>query len=170
MKLLAKSGLALLTITLASMIAEATPALGDKSVYDVTLAKGGQSMVGTVSFELTAYNKSTDSWTQISITDFNGQKRTQTETIEGQDLLDDATIDSILTDCAGRGGKEETIDSPAGSFPSCAVPVVNSDGTGTVWVAKVPFGFSKWIANRTDGIIVTGVLKSYQHGTTPTTN
>lgn len=168
MKVLAKSSLALLTVTLASMIAEATPALGDKSVYDVTLAKGGQSMAGTVTFELTNYNKATNSWTQTSTTEFNSQKQTQTETIQGKDLLDDATIDTVLGNCAARGGKTETVTSPAGSFPSCAVPVTNSDGTGTVWVSKVPFGFSKWVANRSDGITVTGVLKSYQNGTAPT--
>ncbi|WP_413291448.1 hypothetical protein [Bdellovibrio sp. HCB337] len=168
MRLLAKSGLALLTVTFASMIAEATPALGDKSEYDVTLAKGGQSMSGTVVFELTNYNKATNSWTQTSTTDFNGQKQTQTETIEAKDLLDDATIDTILGNCAARGGKEETVNSPAGDFASCAVPVTNTDGTGTVWVSKVPFGFSKWVANRKDGITVTGVLKSFQNGTAPT--
>lgn len=164
MNFLTRSCLALLIITLAAIVAEATPALGDKSVYDVTLSRGNQTLTGTVTFELTNYNKAANSWTQTSTTDFNGQKQTQTETIEAKDLLEDSSIDYMLTNCAARGGTTETITSPAGAFQTCAVPVNNANGAGTVWVAKVPFGYAKWIANRKDGITVNGLIKSFQHG------
>ena len=165
MNFLAKSCLVILSVTLAAVFAEATPALGDRSVFSVKLSKGNQSLNGKVIFELTSYDKSTDSWVQTSTTDFNGQKQTQTDTVATSDLLDDATIDSVIANCAARGGKSETVNAPAGTFPACAVPITNSQGSGTVWVSKVPFGYSKWLLNRTDGVTVDSVLGSFTAGT-----
>lgn len=165
MNFLTKSSLVILSLTFAAVIAEATPAVGDRSVFNVKLSKGTQTLNGQVTFELTNYNKSADSWTQTSTTDFNGQKNTQTDTVATSDLLDDATIDAVLTSCVSRGGKLETVNAPAGDFPSCAMPITNSQGSGTVWVAKVPFGYCKWILNRTDGVTVDSILASYVNGT-----
>lgn len=167
MSFLTQSFLVIITLVLAAIFAEATPAVGDKSVYDVTLTKGSQVVTGQVSFELTAFDKDGNSWTQISTTEFNGQTQTQTDKVEAKDLLDDNTIDTILGDCLSRGGQSETIQSPAGEFPSCAIPVNNAKGSGTVWVAKVPFGFVKWNSHRRDGITVEGLLKTFQTGTLP---
>jgi len=165
MNFLIKSVLVILSLTFAAVVAEATPAVGDQSVFNVTLSKGGQSLSGQVTFELTNYDKSADSWSHTTTTDFSGQKQTQTETIASSDLLDDATIDSILANCTVRGGKSETTNTPAGDFPTCALPLNNSQGQGTVWIAKVPFGYCKWILNRTDGVIVDSILASYVNGT-----
>jgi len=164
MNFLTKSSLVILTLTLAAVFAEATPALGDKAVFNVKLSKGAQSMTGKVTFELTNYDKAAGTWTQTSTTDFNGQKQTQTETVQTSDLLDDATIDSVLANCAARNGTSETVTTPAGDLPSCAIPISNSQGKGTVWVSKVPFGMSKWILNRTDGITVDSLLESFVAG------
>jgi hypothetical protein len=165
MNLLAKSSLIIIALTLAAVLAEATPARGDRSVFNVKLSKGTQITTGKLTFELTSYDKSTDQWVQTSTTDLNGQKQTKTETVATSDLLDDATIDSIITNCVARGGKTETITSPAGSFPSCAVPINNSKTSGTVWVAKVPFGYCKWILSRSDGLTVDSLLESFVAGT-----
>jgi hypothetical protein len=165
MNVLTRSSIAILTIGLAAMIAEATPALGDKAVYDVTLTKGTQTVQGLLTFELTSYDKATDMWTQTATTDFNNQKQTQTETLGSKDLMDDFSIDYVLKNCAARNGVSETVTSPAGDFPACAVPVSNSQGSGKVWVAKVPFGYAKWINNRKDGVIVESIIKSFQLGT-----
>lgn len=164
MNLLTKSSLIILSLTFAAVFAEATPSLGDRAVYNVKLSKGSQSVMGKVTFELTSYDKGTDTWVQTSTTDFNGQKQTQTDKIANSDLLDDATIDNVLTNCAARKGTSETVQSPAGNFPSCAVPITTSEATGTVWVSKVPFGYSKWLLNRKDGVTVDSLLESYVDG------
>lgn len=169
MSFLAKGSLVILSLTLAAAYAEATPALGDRSVYDVTLSKDTQTMQGHVTFELTAFDKSTDLWTQTTTTDFEGQKQTQTDTVATADLLDDATIDSVLTNCSAHGGKEETVKSAAGDFAACAVPVSNSSGSGTIWVSKVPFGYAKWNITRTDGVNIDSLLESFIAGGTSTT-
>lgn len=161
---LTKSFLIILTVTLAVVFAEATPALGDRSIFAVTLSKGSQSLNGKVTYELTAHDKSTGSWTQTITTDFSGQKQTQTETVKSSDLLDDATIDYVLANCAARGGMPENISVPAGSFNTCSIPVKNKDGSGTYWIAKVPFGFAKWTNLRNDGVMIVGLLESFIHG------
>jgi len=165
MNVLTRSSIAIITIGLAAMIAEATPALGDKAVYDVTLTKGTQTLQGQITFELTSYVKATDMWTQTATTDFNNQKQTQTETLGSKDLMDDVSIDYVLNNCVARGGVSETVNSPSGDFPACVVPVSNSQGSGKVWVAKVPFGYAKWVNNRKDGVIVNSIIKSFQLGT-----
>lgn len=165
MILLTKSSLVILTVTLASLFAEATPAVGDRSVFDVTLIRGSQTVTGTVTYELTNFDKAKNTWTQTSTTDFNGQKQTQTESIQAKDLLDDSMIDTILTNCAARGGTPETVTSEAGEFQTCAIPIKNAVGSGRVWIAKLPFGLAKWNTQRRDGVQVTGIIKSFQHGT-----
>lgn len=166
MNLLTKSSLVILSLTFAAVFAEATPALGDRAVYNVKLSKGAHSITGKVTFELTSYDKETDTWVQTSTTDFNGQKQTQTDKIASSDVLDDATIDSVITNCAARKGTLETVKTPAGDFPSCAVPISTNEAKGTAWVSKVPFGYSKWILNRADGVIVDSLLESYVNGST----
>lgn len=164
MSYLAKSCLILVTLTLAAVFAEATPAVGDRAVFAMTFTKGSQSLTGKVSYELTAQDKSTDSWTQVVTKDFNGQKQTQVESVKTSDLLDDATINYLLMNCQARGGKLEKISVPAGDFDTCALPISNNEGAGTFWVAKVPFGCAKWTTLRKDGINVTALLEQYQHG------
>lgn len=164
MKVLAKSSLVILTLTLAGLVAEATPVIGDKAAFAVTLTSGAQKVNGRVTFELTAYDKATETWTQVSTTEVSGQTQTQQDKIATADLLTDATIDSVLANCAAQNGKEETLTTPAGEFKACAVPINNNEGTGTVWISKVPFGYSKWVATRTDGTVIEGILESYKAG------
>lgn len=164
MKILMKSSLVLLTLTLTAMIAEATPAIGDKATFAVDLTKGSQALQGKVTFELTAYDQATETWTQVSTTEVSGQTQVQQDKVASKDLLTDASIDAMLADCAKANGKAETVTVPAGTFPACAVPITTSDSTGTAWVSKVPFGYSKWTATRNDGMVINGVLESYKAG------
>jgi hypothetical protein len=163
MKSVFASTIAVLGLLIA-VAAGATPKIGDKSIYNVNLSMGSQSMDGKVTFELTAFDATTDAWSQVTTTEFNGKRNIQQSTMSTKDLLTDAMIDDVLANCAAKGGTAETVTSPAGDLPSCAVPVSNGSGTGTVWVAKVPFGYAKWIANRSDGVVVNGVIESFVPG------
>jgi hypothetical protein len=163
MNFILQSTLAILCLV-AAVQAQATPNLGDKSVFTVNLTQGPQSMDGIVTFELTGFEKSTDSWTQITTTEFNGQKDVQKSSMATQDLLTETMIDETLANCGSKGGTVDTVTCAAGTFPACAVPVTNDQGVGTLWVAKVPFGYAKWISKRSDGVIVTGLLQSFARG------
>jgi hypothetical protein len=161
MKQLLTTSFIALAITLAGLAAEATPGVGDKSVFAVTLTSGAQNMNGHLTMEITAYDAATDMWTVVTNTEMNGQKQSQTTPTKTADLIADASIDSMLSNCAGSGGKTDSVVSPAGTFPSCAVPISDDQSSGTLWISKVPFGYSKWTTTRKDGLIVAGILESF---------
>ena len=164
MTVLTRSSLALLTLSLAALIAEATPTIGDRATFDLSMSKSGMSQSGVVTFELTQNDVTAETWTQTSTTEFNGQSKTQTQVVPNNDLMDDFSIDYTLANCRSRGGVDENLKTPAGDFKTCVMPANNAEGTGKVWVAKVPFGYAKWVNLRTDGATVTGVIKSFQNG------
>jgi hypothetical protein len=162
-KLLVQSTLAIFGLMFA-LQANATPSVGDKAVFAVNMKMGNQSMDGHVTFELTGYDKATDVWQQQTTMDFNGQTQVQKSTPAGKDLLTDAIIADVLSNCAAKGGTVDSVTAPAGTFQACAVPITNDQGTGTVWVSQVPFGYSKWVANRKDGLVITALLESFVDG------
>jgi hypothetical protein len=161
MKQLLKSSFVVLTLTFAGMAAEATPAVGEKSVFAVNLAKGQQTADGTMTLELTAFDAGTDTWTMVTTTMFNGHEEKKTTPTKTADLIGDAMIDQVLGNCVASGGTVDTVVSPVGNIPACALPINDNESTGTLWVSKVPFGYSKWTTRRSDGMTVTGVLQSY---------
>lgn len=165
MKQLLKSSFVVFSLTFAGLAADATPAIGDKSVYDVQLAKGSQKAVGTMTLELTAYDASMDTWTLVTTTSVNGQDRVTTTPTKSENLISDAMIQHVLTNCEGSGGKTDTVSSPAGTFAACAMPLKSDGSTGTLWVSQVPFGYSQWSTTETDGTTVLGLIRSFVAGT-----
>lgn len=161
MKHLLKSSFIVLTLTLAGLSAEATPAVGEKSVFAVNITQGSQTADGTMTLELTAFDAATDSWTMVTTTAFNGQEQRETKSTKTSDLISDAMIDHLLANCVASGGALDTVTSPAGSLPACAMPINDESSTGTLWVSKVPFGYSKWTTRRSDGMVVSGLLQSF---------
>lgn len=166
MKFLVQCTIVLLLLIGITLSAEATPTVGDKVRYAVTLTRGTQMAKGALTMELTAYDTSTDSWTQVGTTEFNGQVQTQSDNVKTKDLINDATIESVITNCVAQGGVLEAVQTPSGSvFDSCKLPMQNSKSKGFIWVSRVPFGYSRWEAKRTDGVLVEGLLESFTAGT-----
>jgi hypothetical protein len=161
MKQLFTTSFIVLALTLAGVAAEATPKVGDKAVYGVTLSNGSQTANGHMTMEITAYDAGTDSWTIVNTTELNGNTQSQTAHQKSADMVNDALIDSMLANCEANGGKNDSVVSPAGTFPSCALPNNDGSSSGTVWVSKVPFGFSKWTSTRSDGMSVNGLIESF---------
>lgn len=165
MKFQMKTGLVLLTLTLAVTAAKATPAIQDKAVFSVLLEKEQQDLSGKATFELTAYDKTSDTWTKTSLTDFGGEQSFQTSSVPTAKLMNDAAIDDALKNCVAKGGKNDIVHSVAGHLPACAMPVSNAEGSGTVWISKVPFGYSKWVTVRDDGLTTKATIESFVNGT-----
>lgn len=163
------SSFVVLALTLAGFAAEATPAIGEKSIFAVNVTKGTQTVNGHMTLELTAYDATTDMWTLVTTTEFNGQTKTKTTPTKSADLINDATIDAVLGNCEGSGGKTDPVVTPTKTYPACAMPINDQTSTGTLWVSKVPFGYSKWMTKRSDGLNVTGVLESTVPPVAPTT-
>lgn len=142
--------------------AMAMPAVGDNAVYSVQISQGGQSVSGTLESTITAASAGT--FTVESKINLGGQSQVQNETRQAQEMVSDALIADIMTNCASYGGKIESVTVPAGNFNSCALPSNPQDGTGFTWIAPVAFGVVKIDTTNTQGQRTYGELNSFKFG------
>lgn len=140
----------------------AMPAVGDNAVYSLQISQGGQSMSGTLETTITGF--ANGSYSLESKINMGGQQQVQNDQRQAQEMVTDALISQIMTNCAQYGGKLESVTVPAGTFNTCALPVNPQDGTGTTWVANVPFGLVKVDSTDTQGQKTFGELNSFKFG------
>jgi hypothetical protein len=150
----------------------ATPRVGDRADFNATVTKGNQSATGSVSLELTAYNPSTKEWTQKTTVQWATQPaQSQEDKVSAQDLLDDATIDALLTgdNCKNEGGKLETVKVAAGTYNTCSIPSSQEDPatkkvtTSNVWIGKAPLGIVRF-QQSADGVTQNFELRASKAG------
>ncbi len=164
MKFAAAMTLALLS-SITATTAQATPTVGDKAHFSATLSLGKRPIMdGTATFEVVGRQPDNGGWVVNSVTNLSGKIEQKQNLVQESDLLSEAAIDDILANCAAKEGVAEVITVPAGTFQTCAIPKSNDSVTGTVWVAKVPFGYVKGVGKRSDGISINGVLESFSAG------
>lgn len=145
--------LTLVTLLFAAT-AQATPAVGDYAKFNVT--SGAVSGI----YEQTLTSLRSDGYVMLSVLTVNGQAQRDESIVAGSDLMTDATINTVLTDCAAYGGRPEQVVVPAGTFATCAF----TEQAGTVWIAQVPFGVAKQTQKQDDGSLVTFELNTFTHG------
>ncbi|MBC7420260.1 MAG: hypothetical protein H7328_05980 [Bdellovibrio sp.] len=148
---------------LLTAIAHATPKLGDYSEFQFTMSQAGQSMVG--SYILAIVSDANDGTVGLSTTiHFDGQADQYQETkTEKTALLNDQTINDVLTNCAAYGGVIEQVAVPAGILNSCKMPTQDETGkiVGSMWTSTVPFGIAKQVQTSPEGVTYTLELKKY---------
>lgn len=153
-------------VSLASLLVTASafamPAVGDQALYNVNLTQGAQSMTGTLEQLITGMDGSL--FVVQQTTNMGKDSQVQTDKKAAQDLLSDATVNMVLQNCAANGGKSETITVPAGTFPTCAIPVQDSEGTGTYWIGAVAFGIVKGDFKYSNGVHAVMDLQSFKMG------
>lgn len=156
-------------ITLATLVfataAHAMPLVGDYANFDIVITNGTDNMTGSYEIALTGQNSA---GFQMSTTVKLGNQPAQKDqqTVAATDLMDDATVASVLANCAAYGGALQQLAVAAGTFNTCAVPTQNDAGqtNGTVWIGQVPFAVVKQAQKRDDGLDMILSLKSYQNG------
>lgn len=158
-----KASLLLVSALLMSASAFAMPKAGDSATYDIVVTSGDKTGHGTETDELVQFDSAQNRFLQRTTQQFDGSAPNTSEGWTALDeLMDDATADHILAECAGMGGVSQTLQVPAGSFATCALPVNDEEQktTGTVWVAKVPFGYVRLEVVSGD-LTESWVLKSF---------
>lgn len=144
----------LAALSLMSVSAFAMPKVGDSVTYKIIT----NGMTLSQKIELTAYNASTDSFTQTETTTYQGQTQKEVNTVAAEEMINDQTADMMITYCESQmGGKLQTITVTAGTFKACSVfdPATQSQ----VWMGKVPFGMIKL-----QGSQVSAELMSFTNG------
>jgi hypothetical protein len=146
-----------------SLSAYASPKVGDYAAYATTLSLNGQTIQADVQRELTQFNASTNQYLERQTTQISGQSPQVNESwTDASNYLDDATIDSVLANCAASGGALQAVSVPAGSFNTCALPFSSDDSSGTAFVAKVPFGVVRLDSVRkSDGMTTQMNLRAF---------
>lgn len=142
--------------------AMAMPAIGDNAVYSLQISQGGQSVSGTLETTITANNSGT--FSIESKINLGGQSQVQTEQKSEQEMVSDALIADLMSNCANYGGKIESVTVPAGTFNACALPAQPQDGTGFTWIAPVAFGVVKVDMTNPQGQKTYAELNSFKFG------
>jgi hypothetical protein len=144
-----------------SSLALAMPKIGDYAAYDVVLNQESNSFVGTVSWELTAYDSATKVFTRHTIMILNGNTQVSDDAVSESNLFNDTTVYDALAHCSNYKGVLVPVTTSAGTFNTCSVPVRSSQGSGNDWVANVPFGLVKWTVVATNGDTVSAAIRDY---------
>ena len=134
------------TIALFSSAVMASPSVGDSANY--VLAVGGIVIIQKV--ELTAFNPSTQAFTQVETTEFQGQIQKETSQIPASELLSDAQTEQLLANCASYGGALESVVTQFGNLETCAL----TDSGSIVNIGRVPFGVVQIRSAEVSGQIV----------------
>lgn len=121
-----------------SAVAHASPAVGDAANFAGTW--GDATVTQNVTF--TAFDQASNSFKQSTTTAISGQPTaTQEDMVKMEDTASDAALQDIVTNCVSYGYVAETITVPAGSFPTCKLPM---EAGGFVWIGVVPFAVIKF--------------------------
>lgn len=156
----------MLVTILASAAALATPAVGDYAKFDVKIEQNGAYMLGTYEVSILSKDESTGQFkmkTVVSMEDQTPQSREKY--VDASDFINDQTINKVLANCAGYGGKLSSYTISNFTTTTCVVPTQDDEGTedGEVHVALVPLGLVKQVqkdsAGRTTSLLLTAFTK-----------
>ena len=154
----------LVSVVMASILAQATPKVGDKITYNINIVNSGATSTGTMSIELTAYDIATDSWMKSTELSIAGNDRKGSEQVSSKELLSDETIQAILTNCAQSNGRIEILQTAAGALNTCALDFEQDTAKTTVWIGAVPMGLVQFQTVTQDGSSSGGTLASFANG------
>lgn len=158
MKLLAFAG-----IVLSSLIAMATPRVGDQVSYNVVVTTNQGTANGTLTFMLTAYDLATDSWTKQTQVNIGNNANQSSEQVSSKSLLSDEMIQNILMNCAQSNGRNEALQTPAGAINTCALDYEQNGSNTTIWIGPVPMGIVQFQSKNAESSTM-GTLSSFVNG------
>ncbi len=145
----------------------ANPKVGNMVKLDLEVtAADGKKATAVMTVELKQYDAAGKKWLQARTLELPGKPAdTQQGWVPEENLLNDADIQAILTDCVKDGGKLEKVTVPAGTFDSCASSFDEEDAVGTVWFAKSVWGIVKQdITEKASKVRTTMALKAQRAG------
>jgi hypothetical protein len=143
-----------------STLALAMPAVGDTATFTGSVVSQGQTIPFQNVIALTQFNAANHQYMQSSVVTSSDGKvlDQQSSWVNETDLLTDATVTSLLANCAAQNGVLETVTVPAGTFNTCKI----TDQEGAMYnVSNVPFGIVKAVQPKSQ---LNMSLVSFQHG------
>ncbi len=142
-----------------STVAQAMPSVGDSATFSGVATQQGQKIPFQTVIALTQFDASQNAFVSTTTTTFAGsQPRVEQKSIPAKDLLTDAMVANLVSNCPANGGISETLTVPAGNFNTCRI----TDQNGNVFnVGAVSFGIVKTVQDNSQ---LTLELMSFQAG------
>lgn len=156
-----------LSLILVSVAAMAMPAVGDYAKYDLSITPaGGTAIAGVLEKEIIAFNSNTSQYNQRTTISAAGTTPNVSEAwVNASDLITDAGIVQIQSNCASFGGTLGTSTTPAGQFPACSIPVESNTEHSTYAIGAVPFGLlAADILSKSDGSHTIATINAFRIG------
>jgi hypothetical protein len=153
--MIATLALSFTALTTFSTLAQAMPAVGDTASFDgTTVTSQGQAIAFHTVIALAQFDASQNAYLQVSTTTAPGiQPSVQQKWVAAADMINDATVQAILSQCASQGGISETVVVPAGTFPTCRI---TDSSDGSIYnVGAVSFGIVKAQQGQTNMSLVS---------------
>ena len=139
-------------MVLASSIAMAYPAVGDKTGYNGTCTKGSETKTWTSTHEVIAWVDANKIWIVKSDVMKDGQTKTHIDGITEADMWTPEKWTDVSTNCVAKGGVMEDVTVPAGTFNTCHITKMDKDGDSKhMWWGDVPGGLVKKMKVDTKG-------------------
>jgi|GEM_PF-1508283 hypothetical protein len=141
-------------LVLASSIAMAYPAVGDKTGYNGTCVKKGETKTWTATMEVIAWLDASKMWIIKKDVMKNGQTKTDIDGVAEADMWTADKWTDVSTNCVAKGGVMEDVTVAAGTFNTCHMTKISTDGddseTKHMWWGDVPGGLVKKMIVDTD--------------------
>ncbi len=135
-----------------------TPAVGDEAKYAMEWHMAdGKIQTTHLTFRLTAFNKSTDSFT----VELNNEGHSQTYDAPAKTIADGYYGKDIIKDCSKINGHVEVVTVPAGKIETCAYDYMSGGMLQHGWSGLVPFNLVKQIITSEEGDYVIQTLESF---------
>ena len=138
-------------MTLASTIAMAYPAVGDKTGYTGTKVEGTETKTWTATKEVIAWVDANKLWIVKTDVMKNGKTKTHIDGVAEADMWTADKWTDVSTNCVAKGGVMEDVTVPAGTFNTCKMTKTDKDGeTKEFWWGDVPCGLVKMMKTEMD--------------------
>ncbi|MNT03135.1 hypothetical protein D3C72_1376550 [compost metagenome] len=132
------------SLVLASTVAMAYPAVGDKTGYNGSCMKGTETKTWTSTKEVIAWVDASKLWIVKTDVMKNGKTKTDIDGVSEADMWTADKWTDISTNCVAKGGVMEDVTVVAGTFNTCHMTKTDGDGDMKhVWWGDVPGGIVK---------------------------
>jgi hypothetical protein len=145
-------------------LSHATPKMGDFASYQLEMSSREHNLSVIIDKEILSFDASQNSYlVRQTMTQEGNPPESLEENTPADQMITDEMIDSILVNCGSTGGSLQSVTVPAGTFNTCAMPIDNESESGTVWIAKVPFGFVQLqTTSKSEGVTTRATLRSFR--------
>lgn len=155
-----------LVLFLAANAQASMPSVNDVSHLVGTYTSQGKTLPTDLKLSVLSFDAASQTYMVQQVYSLAGSvAQDEQKPTSAAEMISDAFINDVLTNCMSYGGTIEQITVAAGSFQTCRLTSNDSSSSSITWVGYVPFGIVKAEIHAADGSYdMTFDLADYQFG------